>query len=499
MSAYLDPNKDNSVLGQALPIDARRGFINTTGPSHASMQYQSMFKRWEPILYLNSGTIGMREAKTKYLPKFTAETDPDYEQRLAQTILFEIYPKTIESVCSLPFASKVVFNNIPSELEYLKDDCDGEGTPIEDFAFEILKESFDLGLSHILVEYPASGGFESLAEEREAGLKPYFCQISPTALIGWTYERVGFKNVLTSIRVKETFFETNPNNEYEQIAVEQIREIRPGKVIEWRYDEKAKINVIYKETLTSTKEIQLVTLYAKKKGFLMGAPVAESLAHLNIKHYQKVSDLDVIEHYACVPLLFGKGPGFSEDADVKIGKGMITSEDPTADLKYVEIAGQGVAHAQRSVEALEKRAVSMGADLLAERGTSTRETATSKKLDNSKSISVLSATVGKLERVLKECVEHAAGWIGKTLPEDFAVNLGDKMELSFDANEISNLILLWDKGAIDIEGLIYELKRRDKLAPTTEAFLRDEEKKKQIIAESMPKQASEGSTKNVEK
>ena len=489
-SFYYDPTRDNTVLGQALPIDIRRGYELGSGPGTVSIKYQAMAKRWEPILHLNSGTIGMREAKTKYLPKFLGEEDNDYIDRVNKAVLFEAYPKTIESVCSLPFASQIALNALPQPLEYLKYDTDGEGTSLEDFCYGLLKESFDLGLTHVLVEFPVAGGYSSLAEERQANLRPYFCHISPLNLVGWSYLRVGSQNILESIRIKEMIYETNPNNEYEEILVEQIREIKPGLVIEWRYNPGSKVYEVYRETPTTVKELQLVTLYAKKTGFMEGAPVAEGLAHLNIQHYQKTSDLDVIEHYTCVPILFGSG--FPEDtADFKVGKTVIMSDNPDAQLKYVEITGAGVALAQKSVRDIQERMVAMGADLLTTKGSSTRETATSKMLDNNKSLSVLAATVIRLEQCLYQLFYYAAEWLDVVIPSEFNINIGDKMELSFDANEISNLLLMFDRRVIGIDDLVYELKRRNKLAPSTKGLITDAEQKELVEKELEPK--TEGS------
>lgn len=450
------------------------------GPASPNMEWITQFKRWELIVHLNGGTIAMQEAGRKYLPQEKGEKGDIYKARLQKTVLYGAYSRTVKTLSELPFIVPVQAKNLPSELEYLMEEADCDGQSIERLGQQVLKNLMDYGIAHIMVEYPETPEDFTLLDQREMNIRPYICNINPMNFVGWQYEQVGSKNHLTQARIFEDTFEKDPENEWSSIAVRKVRVIENGtvRVYSTKRNENKEEFVLIDQYPNDLGRINIITLYGNKTGFMQGSPVLEELAWQNLRHYQKLSDLDNIEHICNVPFAFGKGIPEEDMNNVVISPHMFLKTTATdADISYVEHSGSAIGASQQSIRDLESRMVAMGADLLAARGTSTRETATSKLLDNTKSTSYLQSLVLEVEKGLVQAFQMAGEWIDVSA-ENLEINIGDKLNLSVDPNVITSLIGLAKEEALTYEDLTMELQRRGHLSESTKL----KKPKKELIA-----------------
>lgn len=495
------------IKDSLFPSFVTNGLLKT-GPATPNTAWEIMYKRWELPVYLNGGTLAMREAKEKWLPIEEGEEPRLYENRLLRTVLFGAYSKTIKTLSDLPFNCPVQINELDEELEYLIEAANGDDEDLVSFCKQLLRDLLDHGIAHILVEHPVSEGELSLAEERELGIRPYFSRINPLKLIGWDSERQGSRTSLSEIRIFEDIVKKDPNNEWGEIDVQQVRIVRPGvtQIYETSSDNSGAGFELVETLETTTSKIMLVTIYGNKTGFMQGAPALEELAWQNLRHYQKLSDLDNIEHVANVPFALGTGIPENEMNNITIGSHRLlkcTSEN--ADIKYVEHSGAAISASQASLRDLEARMVAMGAEIIQSK-VSTRETATGKSIDSNKSVSTLQQLVINLEEGLAKAFVLAGEWIDKEI-EPPSVNIGDKLSLSVEANLVTSLIDLARQGNMSFEDLANELKRRNMISTGTS--LKKSELKPELTdplnplteggEEEEPKEEEEESTKEEEK
>ena len=439
------------------------------GPASPNMEWITQFKRWEPIVHLNGGTIAMQEAGIKYLPQEKGEKREIYLARLRRSVLYGAYSRTVKTLSELPFIVPAQAKNLPAELEYLMEEADCDGQSIERLGQQILKNLIDYGIAHIMVEFPDTPEDFTLLDQKQMNIRPYVCNIDPMNFVGWQYEQVGSKNHLTQARIFEDVFEQDPEDEWSSIAVRKVRVIENDRIRV--YSTKKNNNkeefVLVDEYPNDLGRINIITLYGNKTGYMQGSPILEELAWLNIRHFQKLSDLDNIEHVCNVPFAFGKGIPEEDMNNIVISPHMFLKTTATdAEISYVEHSGSAIGSSQQSIRDLESRMVAMGADLLAARGTSTRETATSKLLDNTKSTSYLQSLVLEVEKGLVQAFQMAGEWINVSA-DDLEINIGDKLNLSVDPNVITSLIGLAEKEALSYEDLTMELQRRGHLSEST--------------------------------
>jgi hypothetical protein len=339
------------------------------------------------------------------------------------------------------------------------------GADITNLAFSLLKDQIHLGLTHILVDMPAIEGNVTLQQQKDYKIRPYFSHISPLNLISWNYEKIGGLINLTEIRIKEEVYVKQ--GRWGESEYKQIRVVTPDSFEIWREVEKDKWDVV--EVLPNNLGyIPLITIYGNQEEYMTAEPPLEDLAWLNLRHYQKLSDQDNILHVASVPILAAYGVDDGALEGVSIGPNTLVNFSKTdSKLEYVEHSGNAIGAAEKSLERLEERMAAMGADLIIRKSVD-RQTATSRKIDQSESISLLQVMINNLESGLQKAVKTAGDWIDlKDAKSVF--NIGDGLDTGGEGgpNFIDNLLTFIQKNkGMDVMQAINELKRRGSLSDT---------------------------------
>ena len=441
---------------------------STSGVGTPSSIYNKMMARWELILHLLGGTLAMREAKTTYLPQEEGEEADLYTARLARTILYGMYSRTIKSLSSIPFIDPIIVTDVPSELEYLKTVATDEQLSLAELAQDLLEDALNHGVAHYLVDHPEVEAGLNLQEERDLDLKPFFARISPVNLIGWV---VGDDGLLDEVRIYE--YATETQTDYTEVNTHKVRVITRDSHVVWTLQEGTDKKAEWVASESKPNKlgyVGLVTIYGNKSGDrLTGSPVLEELAWINLKHYQKQSDVDNIEHVANTPVLFAAG--FPEDdlEGVVVGShSLISTTSEGATLKYVEHTGAAIDASHKSIKTLEERGHQMGAEFLTASAGS-RQTAYAKSVDTGKSLSILQAITNNLSRGLEKGYTIAADWLKLSADKVGAtgVKVGEGIDLSLDSNDLQQLRDLAKDGYLDTTDLQYELQRRGKISDST--------------------------------
>ena len=425
-----------------------------------------MMARWELILTLKGGTLAMREAKMKYLPKEPGETQEQYENRVLRSYLYGVYSHTVKVLSSLPFSDPISIKNVPDQLMYLRDSTTQHGEMgLAEFARELLEDTIDFGKAHYLVDYPVIPEGISLREEQLLNPRPFFVKVHPQNIIGW---RLSESGELIELRLYE--FDMVQGENWEEEERHRVRVIRPGLHIIHEKTEDGWVEVDRIPVKVVEDKIPLITIYGNKdrKGPMIASPLLEELAHLNLQHWQKLSDLNNIEHIVNVPFMLATGFEAEELKDVIVSaQNLIKTTNPDADVKFVEHTGNSIPYSHKSIENLEKRMIVMGADLLTQQATS-RQTAFAKAVDSGKSMSILEAVVNNVSDGLEKGFRIAAEIEGVEAPDDMSITIGEAMDLSMEDGDKEWLTTLAEKGFMKVPDLTYELKRRGKLSHRTE-------------------------------
>ncbi len=211
-------------------------------------------------------------------------------------------------------------------------------------------------------------------------------------------------------------------------------------------------------------QVPFVPISANPTGFMTARPPLMDMAWLNLAHWQSASDQRHILHIARVPVLFGRGLQMAERG-LEIGPNrLILSDDPSADLKFVEHSGAAIAAGRQDLVDLEDRMAVMGLDVIARRpGTLT---ATARAIDNAQCHAALDAILTSLQSGMMAAFAMAANWLG--LPKQAAGTLvmpSHHPFLGAVEQHASWLLEARQSGELSKEQFLSEARRRGLLAP----------------------------------
>lgn len=441
-----------------------------------SIGYERMAEDWDLIHDLLGGTKAMRKAGQKWLPIEAAESVIKYNGRLTRSILYNGYRDTINKLKNRPFTRQLTVSNLPAELEYLKDDVDGNKKSLETFAKDVLFNLLKYGIAHIFVAHSRMPDVEegrklTIAEERQLGARVYFINMSPVDIIGWQTTKDGNKIELIQIRQKETATEADGDYGDTEVNYINVYNKETWEVHKQVEDNEKKYDKI-EEGKSTIGFIPLITIYANRKGFMTAEPPLMDLAWLNLAHWQSYSDQRNILRFTRFGLIFGKGlpKELAEKGSLEIGptKAYLV-QNTEADLKYVEHTGKSIEAGAKDIAEIEQKMRVLGNQPLMKENPNT---ATAEKIDESRTVSQLQSWVRSLERGLNQALELACQWRSITPSSDMKIEIYS----DFEANIL---------GGTDKELL---LKMRQAGEITRERFLR-EEQRRSVLSEDMDVEA----------
>lgn len=442
-------------------------------PSTVSSAVAAMQEDWAIVDVLMGGTRAMRAAGEKRLPKFPKEDKQSYADRLATSTLLPAYSETIQNNTGRVFAEPVALGeDVPDVIRGYTQNIDNQGNNLEVWLQNYFRSGLSHGIAFALVDFPPTVDAEgnqvvrTMAEELAAGVRPYAVLIKPSQVLGWKSTTVNGAEVLTQFRYMECVEEPNPENEFVNVEVHQVRVLESGA---WRTYRKVKAAggkeewQIYQQGRTSLKKIALVPYYTKRTGFMTAEPPLMELAHLNIKHWQSQSDQDNILHVARVPMLAMIGVNApSEDGlpggEVTVGTNAATYLPENGDMKFVEHTGKAIEAGRQSLLDLEDQMRMAGAKLLQKEKQATK-TAAQAEEEAAQEMSPLETMARGLEDATDQILQLFAEWIN--LPEGGHCKVNGNFDVDYAPETTLPLLKgMTDSGYLSQETLFREVQRR---------------------------------------
>lgn len=437
-----------------------------------SPAYTAMAERWKLIHDLRGGTAQMRKRSQEWLPREEAESEMSYRARVQRSFLYGALNDTITKLKSKPFSRAVdlaAVEELDEMLRLIEDDADNARCSVTQFASAMFEDALVHGLTHVMVDFAATSGAQTLADERFMALHPYFVHVRADQLIGWQYEvdPRNSKPILTQVRIRTS--RTESDGEFGQREVAYIHVWSPTDVQVWRETEPEQFALVEVKPHTFGK-IPLYTVYFKQTGFMTAEPPLEDLAWLNLEHWQSSSEQRNVLHVARVPILYERGAVTSAGPDGKPRNGAVvistsrarqTSRAPSeADLQWVEVGGKSIEAGANDLAKIEERMQVLGMQPLVE---ASAKTATEIGAGEARTHSSIKAWISALNDGLYEAYYMAAQWIGQELPEKFRVAIWDKFELEARSDsDMMHLLQMRASGDISQKRLLIEAKRRGK-------------------------------------
>lgn len=394
-------------------------------PDTLGLVQSQMLPKLELYRDVLGGTTQMREKADKYLPPFPAEETKDYNDRLKEAVFYNATELTVDALVGLVFQTDPeLAENLPAEILADAENVDLAGRHIHVLAKDLFRDAWD-GIACVLVDMQRvdRDHVRSRADERRAGLRPYWVPIQARQILRARAVNINGKEVLGRFAYRETI--VRDDGEFGEVEVERVRDYRldvtpTGNVASYKVFEKRETDDkklawrVVEDGVLDIGEIPVAPCYTGRVGFFAAEPPLLDLAYENIDHYQQRSEHRVSWKYARVPVQIY--PGMDPEQVVISAHRGICTPDTDAKPYYMETSGAALDGSKTELQESERRMSNMGAQMLyrPERG---NETATARRIENAQSNSRLASAARALQDCLEECVRLHAKWRNIDLPE----------------------------------------------------------------------------------
>lgn len=426
-----------------------------------SPEVEEMARDWSVCEALMEGTAGMREAGEEFLPRWPGEDVNAHETRLKTATLFPAYRRTVTVMAGKPFSKALTYgDDVPPRIRELCENVDLQGRNLHAFAADAFVHAVGYGIGGILVDYPKVMGVQTLADERQAGARPYMTMVEHDAILGWRAKLIGGMWQLTQLRLAEEA--EVEDGRFGIKCVKRVRVLEPGRYELWQEpeaDSKIKDYTLVEEGPTSIDVVPFVPFYGARKKFMDARTPLIDLAWLNVRHWQDSSDQQKSTHFARIRLavLIGaedvQGPfNLSSDSFMRLPLG--------SDLKVVQGSAEAVKVGREELAALEAQMIQTGAELLVKQPGDRSATEAANDADGNKSH--LQRIAEQFEDALDAALQLMAKWL--KLPEGGHVTLFKDFGAASLGQASGQLVLAMQQGGlISKPTAIREMQRRGEL------------------------------------
>lgn len=457
-------------------------------PDTQSSDHLAMTPYWSKVDAVLGGVDVMR-TKPKYLPKFPNESQADYDFRLKNAKLTNVFADIVETLSAKPFSKEVALagETRPGWAETFVEDVDTSGNHLNVFASTLFNAGVSDAISWVLVEFTRVNTTNATrAEEAAIGARPYWRHIKAEDILAAETDMIRGREEFIHVRIKET---ETVRDGYKQTVKERVRVLDRKPMGDGLYAP-ATFEVFEKQENTHTKTtewflleelsgvitIGVIPLVPFITGRRKGAswvvrPVLQAAIDLQIELFEQENGLKYAKQQTAFPMLTGNGVNPTLDSE---GKPMMVPVGPKAVL-YAPPNGEGDHGEWTFIEPSATSLTFLATDIK-ETITELRElgrqpltaqtgnlTVVTTAFAADKANSVIQAWAMNLKDCLENCFRFTALWLKQAdqievfVDTDFDVNLND-------AEGPKTLLATRQAGQLSQRTLWTEFKRRGLLS-----------------------------------
>jgi len=462
-------------------------------------EYTKRKELWEKIEDCISGEEQVKQKKEKYLPR-PSGMGLDKEGQLA----YESYIKrahfpafTEKLLSALTGITKINPPKIelPKELDYLRENADGDGTPLDIYFFQSVRESLKSGRQLLLPDIDPYYN------------KLYLVRYYAKDIINWGVVNRVFNNKDCDFYVIKEYVHDSSDifvHEYK----EQYRVLAKSKIFNPN-EKNYFISIVFDENGNPIDDdIKVPKLLGKP---FYGFPVQiigstdllvnpDSIPLLGVascalQMYMKDADLSNSMFVTCNPTLCisGYSARQGETFHTLVGSNIaITLEDPTSKVYYPKTDSSALQEVRNTISMYLQEAQSMGSTLL-NANTKNVESEGALKIKSASTTASLSSVTQTVARGFESVIRNIANWIGLD-PKSVNIKVDNNyLDNILNNQDIDTLVKLLINDVISHETVIDKLKEGNYLL---EGFNTEEEI--QRIAKAKRESLEEFATKNNE-
>ena len=281
--------------------------VNTEyGVKSTHPDYDANLRRWQKVR-----SVLAANCKTHLRDVGTSEPDPKIAKKrqdeYADGAIFYNFTKRTLSGMVGAVMRKDPEIDLPTQLEYLKTNCDGSGIGLVQHAQDTLTELDSLGRGGLLVDAPQAKA-ATRAEQNAGRLNPRILFYTPENIIHWHYRKVGSTKVLDMVILREQYEYQVDGQEFWWECGELYRVL---EIVDGRYRQRVFTfghdgeQMGYEEVIDIGERIDIPFTFigSDNNDGTVDAPPLESLAEVNIGHYRNSADVEDSSYICSQPTL----------------------------------------------------------------------------------------------------------------------------------------------------------------------------------------------------
>lgn len=401
---------------------------------------------------------GIRKVKSKkYLKQHYLEEDDTYLERLNNATLYNFFKKAVDNLSAILFRKEMILDYKVKNENFIKN-VDNKGTSIKLFSKEVAKNALLDGLTYIWID---SQRIDSNINKLNAdSIKPFFKNVRRKNVYSKKIDYVNGQAVLKQIVIKQVITVDKENDDFQTEEKEVYIVLRENGGQIW-IEKKGKFE-LYDNWESNLGIVPIIPVYSAKTDYLKANIPLLDLAYLNIKHFNKESNLDSILELSALPVPviysnneYDKDTLKKQGITIGVNKALSFSDKSTEGFEFSEISGTSISKLQENLSKLEEIMDKTALSILTEKSFNT---ATEAKIADSNSNLFLYDLALSIEEAINNAYKIAELYIDRKL--DITITLNKDFDsLALDAQTIDKYIALKQNGLISIDTLWDELKK----------------------------------------
>lgn len=388
----------------------------TVSTQHA--QYAANSRAWRTCRDAIAGQDAVKAASTDYLPvpgailqTDSADQIAQKQARYAQYLMRALYTNyagsTLDKLLGAVFR-KAPVADLPDVLQYMMEDCDGDGQSIVQLSRQAVADVLAVGRYGLLVDYPPVSGGASLEDERIAGVRARIKPYPAESIINW---RDGLVVLSEMHEIQKDTFTVEHQQRYRVLSLDG------GAYVQRVYDERGEVlEEIIPRMIGGApwSVIPFVFIGAEDNKPSVDMPPLKPLVDVNLAHYRNSADNEESLFITGQPSLF-LSSDLSVDQfqqanpnGVQIGarSGHFLGPNGSATLLQAQATGALPAAMDQKVAMMQ----AIGAKLTQPTGRQT--TAEEARINAASETSALGNVASNVSEAIEASLEFACGFMG---------------------------------------------------------------------------------------
>ena len=452
-------------------------------------EYNKAARRWKLVRDFCAGAEAVKAMPEAYLPRPNPHDKSEENRKRYETYVerAQFYGATGHTKLTLVGAAFRTWPTltVSTALDLVKTDVDGKGVSIYQQSQDVVGHILETGRHGLLVDYPAVDGSRvSVADQQSGGVQPTICSYPAEAVINWKYRRVGSKQLLCLVVLKECVDKDTPDG-FGTEEVTQYRVLRlddAGNYTQEVWSTEGKVTTLATPAFTPNnssgqpwKVIPFTFVGSQSNDASVDPAPLYDMAELNKGHYRNSADYEDSTYLVGQPQVFITGldeqwRDYLEKAGIYVGSRSILPLPVGGAAGILQPLPNTMV--KEAMDAKERQLVAIGARLF-EPG-SAAKTATQDQNESAAEHSVLSLVVSNVNEAYEQCLRWYAEFAGVTGEVTYKISQ-DYTQITLDPQVMDTLLKGVQAGRIPVSAFWQYLRDRGIIgAEKTDDELRDE-------------------------